>query len=115
LRLSIQHQLLGISLTDNWGTLTPAIFLNRLSRHVQGMGLDAGLGGGGLYLIWRMADYLQVRVFPHRHTQVCAFLDLKSPFDPESDKSFQFLYHTELHEIANHEPSHIANSAATVG
>lgn len=115
LRLSIQHHLLGISLTDNWGTLTPAIFLNRLSRHVLGLGLDAGMGGGGLYLIWRMADYLQLRVFPHRHTQVCAFLDLKSPFDPESDKSFQFLYHTELHEIVNHEPSHTANSAATVG
>ncbi|MEC4747094.1 SpoIIE family protein phosphatase [Methylomicrobium sp. Wu6] len=116
LRLSIQDGLLGISFTDNWGTLTPAIFLNRLSRHMQGRGLDAGMGGGGLYLIWRMADYLQLRVFPHRHTQVCAFLDLKSPFDPESDKSFQFLYHTELHEIVKHdEPSHTANSAATVG
>jgi serine phosphatase RsbU (regulator of sigma subunit) len=115
LRLSIQPPLLGISLTDNWGSLTPAIFLNRLSRHVQGMGLDAGMGGGGLYLIWRMADYLQLRVFPHRHTQVCAFLDLAFPFDPESDKSFQFLYHTELHEIANHEPSLTANPAASVG
>lgn len=115
LRLSVQDDLLGISLTDSWGTLTPAVFLNRLSRHVRGLGLDSGMGGGGLYLIWRMADYLQLRVLPHRQTQVCAFLDLKHPFDPESDKGFQFLYHTEYHEAVNHEPVHTANSAASFG
>lgn len=103
LDISVQDGLLGISLTDNWGTLTPNVFLNRLSRHVQGIGLDSGVGGGGLYLIWRMADYLQVRVFPHRQTQVCAFLDLKNEFDPEADKGFQFLYHSEVYEAVNNE------------
>ncbi|MGR8933451.1 MAG: PP2C family protein-serine/threonine phosphatase [Gammaproteobacteria bacterium] len=115
LRLAVQDDLLGIALTDNWGTLTPAVFLNRLSRHVRGLGLDSGMGGGGLYLIWRMADYLQLRVFPHRQTQVCAILDLKTPFDPEADKGFQFLYHTEFHEAVNHEPVYAANPAASFG
>lgn len=101
LDVSIQNGLLGISLTDNWGTLTPNVFLNRLSRHARGLGLDAGVGGGGLYLIWRMSDYLQLRVFPHQQTQVCAFMDLNNPFDPEADKGFQFLYHTELYEAVN--------------
>jgi len=103
LDVSLQGNLLGISLTDSWGTLTPQVFLNRLTRHIEGLGLDAGIGGGGLYLIWRMSDYLQVRVLPNRQTQVCVFLDLYNPFDPEADKGFQFLYHTELFEAINHE------------
>ena len=103
LNLSIQNGLLGVALTDNWGTLTPNIFLNRLSRHVRGIGLDAGVGGGGLYLIWRMSDYLQLRVFPNQQTQVTAFVDFKHPFDPEEDKSFQFLYHSELHEAVDND------------
>ncbi len=101
LDLSIQNGLLGISLTDSWGTLTPNVFLRRLARHVQGYGLDSGVGGGGLYLIWRLSDYLQLRVIPNRQTQVCAFLDLANTFDPEADKGFQFLYHTELIEAIN--------------
>ena len=101
LTLSYQEGLLGVSLIDNWGTLTPTVFLNRLARNVQGMGLDAGIGGGGLYLIWRMSDYLQLRVLPHKQTQVTAFLDLNNPFDPEIENGFQFLYHTEIHETAN--------------
>ncbi|MDP2903794.1 MAG: SpoIIE family protein phosphatase [Methylovulum sp.] len=103
LDVSIQNGLLGISLTDNWGTLTPNVFLNRLSRHVQGLGLDSGVGGGGLYLIWRMSDYLQLRVFPNQQTQVCAFMDFKTHFDPEADKGFQFLYHSELYEAINND------------
>lgn len=103
LDLSIQHGLLGISLTDSWGTLTPNVFLNRLSHHVLGLGLDSGVGGGGLYLIWRMSDYLQLRVFPNQQTQVCVFLDLKTPFNDELDKGFQFLYHTEVQEVVVHE------------
>ena len=101
LTLSYQEGLLGISLIDNWGTLTPTVFLNRLARNVQGIGLDAGIGGGGLYLIWRLSDYLQLRVLPHKQTQVTAFLDLNNSFDPEIENGFQFLYHTEVHETAN--------------
>ncbi|MDO9103910.1 MAG: SpoIIE family protein phosphatase [Methylovulum sp.] len=103
LDVSIQNGLLGISLIDNWGTLTPNVFLNRLSRHIRGLGLDSGVGGGGLYLIWRMSDYLQLRVFPNQQTQVCAFMDLNNHFDPEADKGFQFLYHSELYEAVNHD------------
>ncbi|MDD1611244.1 MAG: SpoIIE family protein phosphatase [Methylococcaceae bacterium] len=101
LSLSIQDSLLGISLTDSWGTLTPTVFLNRLARHIQGVGLDAGVGGGGLYLTWRMSDYLQLRVIPYKQTQVSAFLDLNNPFDEVAENGFQFLYHNEVHENIN--------------
>jgi serine phosphatase RsbU (regulator of sigma subunit) len=101
LAVSVQDHLLGISLTDNWGTLTPSVFLNRLARHVQGSGLEAGVGGGGFYLTWRMADYLQLRVHPYKQTQVSVFLDLNNPLDEEAENGFQFLYHNELHETVN--------------
>jgi serine phosphatase RsbU (regulator of sigma subunit) len=101
LAISVQDQLLGISLIDNWGTLTPTVFLNRLTRHIQGAGLESGVGGGGFYLTWRMADYLQLRVHPYKQTQVCVFLDLNNPLDEEAENGFQFLYHNELHETVN--------------
>ncbi|MFZ2726673.1 MAG: SpoIIE family protein phosphatase [Methylococcaceae bacterium] len=101
LTLSYQDGLLGVSLIDNWGTLTPTVFLNRLARNVQGIGIDSGVGGGGLYLIWRLSDYLQLRVQPYKQTQVCAFLDLNNPYDAEIENGFQFLYHNEVHETVN--------------
>lgn len=103
LRLVVSRRgdLLGLAITDNWGTLTPQVFLNRLSHHAQGLGLDAGIGGGGLYLIWRMADYLQIRVIPNQQTQVTLFLDLSHHGDELGDKGFQFLYHSELQEMVN--------------
>lgn len=102
LTISLQQGVLGLALTDSWGTLTPRIFLDRLSHHAQGLGMEAGVGGGGLYLMWRMADYLQIRVIPNQQTQVSLFLDLHQQHDAEIDKGFQFLYHTEYQEIVGH-------------
>lgn len=113
LTISIQDELLGIAITDSWGTLTPSVFLERLSLHIQGMGLNSGIGGGGLYLTWRFSDYLQLRVFPRKQTQVSVFLDLSNSFEPETDKSFQFLYHAEVHETVNRESFYAANSATS--
>lgn len=111
LALAVADGLLALSVTDTWGSLTPAIFLDRLTRNVLGEGLEAGKGGGGLYLIWRMADYLQIRVHPNRQTQITAVFDLQNPFYPEGDKGFQFLYHSEVHETVGHDkriPDHQA-------
>ncbi|GAB6141043.1 hypothetical protein JCM14076_17720 [Methylosoma difficile] len=111
LTIAIQDGIMGVSLTDSWGTLTPSVFLERLSRHIQGQGLKSGIGGGGLYLIWRMSDYLQLRVFPRKQTQVCVFIDLNTLFEPETDKSFQFLYHTEVQETVTGDTFYVTNSA----
>ncbi|MEW6611756.1 MAG: SpoIIE family protein phosphatase [Pseudomonadota bacterium] len=102
LELALGGQCLGIAVSDDWGTLTPATFLNRLVRHLAGQGLEAGVGGAGLYLIWRLADYLQIRVHPQRRTQITALLDLASPLDAEADTGFQFLYHSEVNEVPSH-------------
>jgi serine phosphatase RsbU (regulator of sigma subunit) len=103
LNIAIQDGLLGVHLLDSWGTLTPAVFLNRIVHHTEGDGLIAGVGGAGLFLIWRLGDYLQFRVHPNHQTQATVLMDLQSPPDMESDKGFQFIYHSEIHENLEHE------------
>ncbi|MDD5036405.1 MAG: SpoIIE family protein phosphatase [Methylococcaceae bacterium] len=112
LKVAFQDGLLGLHLQDSWGTLTPAVFLNRLMRHAEGRGLVAGVGGAGLYLIWRLGDYLQFRVHPHHQTQATVLLDLQAPENPDKDKGFQFIYHSEIHENLENEQFHAANYAS---
>jgi serine phosphatase RsbU (regulator of sigma subunit) len=105
LHLAVGNGVLGISVIDAWGTLTPAVFLHRLARHVEGDGLISGRGGAGFYLLWRLSDYLQLRVFPHRETQVAVLFDLHRPMNTDADTGFQFLFHSEVHEATRHDPS----------
>ncbi len=101
MRLMQNKDVLGISITDHWGTLTPATFLNRLYQNIvkpEG-GMEAGVGGTGMYLMWRISDYLQVRVLPNSKTQVTLLWSLKDEPSFDSDSGFQFLYHSELNEV----------------
>jgi sigma-B regulation protein RsbU (phosphoserine phosphatase) len=100
--LVVGPETIGLSVTDNWGTLTPAIFLNHLT-HTLHRGVEAGVGGAGLYLMWRMSDYLQVRVTPHRRTQITTLWDLSRPLQVGLKTGFQFLYHSEHDEVVSHD------------
>lgn len=115
LYLALKDNLLGIAVVDSWGTLTPAVFLDRLARHIEGDGLIAGLGGAGFYLLWRLSSYLQLRVFPHRQTQITVLFDLARHVDGESDQGFQFLYHSEVHETTSHVASNSTYPAGNFG
>lgn len=90
---------LSLSMTDHWGSFTPTTFLNRLylNSSEQG-GMEAGVGGTGMYLMWRVSDYLQIRVLPGVKTQVTLLWSTSHEPD-ESDSGFQFLYHTEINEV----------------
>jgi sigma-B regulation protein RsbU (phosphoserine phosphatase) len=100
--LAVGPETIGLSVTDNWGTLTPAIFLDHLT-HTLEKGVEAGIGGAGLYLMWRMSDYLQVRVTPHRRTQITTLWDLNRPLQIGLRTGFQFLYHSEYDEVVSHD------------
>jgi serine phosphatase RsbU (regulator of sigma subunit) len=115
LRIALRDGILGLAVVDSWGTLTPATFLDRLASHQEGEGLIPGWGGAGFYLIWRLADYLQIRVYPHHQTQLTLLFDLNRPLDPEKDKGFQFLFHTEVHEATRHVSSYPAYPAGNPG
>lgn len=108
LHIAVGNGVLGLSVIDTWGTLTPAVFLQRLSRHIEGNGLIPGRGGAGFYLLWRLSDYLQLRVLPNRQTQVTVLFDFNRPLNPNIDKGFQFLFHSEMHEATSYVSSHLA-------
>jgi phosphoserine phosphatase RsbU/P len=94
----LNGDVLGLMVTDNWGTLAPATFLRSLERAMQ-QGIVAGVGGGGLYMMWCLSDYLQIRVHPHKRTQITLLWDLSKPFEVNADTGFQFLYHSEHEEV----------------
>lgn len=86
----INDKVLGISVTDPWGRFTPDILLCGFERYCTGGEIEAGVGGGGLYLLWRFCDYLHVHVNPDRNTVFTVFYSVQDHIDPEADKSFQF-------------------------
>lgn len=96
--IALTQDFLGLMITDNWGTLTPGIFLKNIARSME-EGVEAGIGGVGLYMMWRLADYLQIRVHPQKRTQVTTLWDLHGTVDMNVDSGVQFLYHSE-HEAA---------------
>lgn len=86
---------LGLMITDNWGTLTPAVFLRRIANAMDG-GVEAGVGGAGLYMMWRLSDYFQIRVYPQQRTQVTTLWDLNREINMLTSSGFQFLHHSEV-------------------
>lgn len=96
--MALDGEVLGLMVTDNWGTLAPAIFLQSLERAMLN-GIVAGVGGGGLYMMWCLSDYLQIRVHPHKRTQITLLWDLSKPFEMNTETGFQFLYHNEQEEV----------------
>jgi len=98
--IALSDGLLGLMITDNWGTLTPAVFLRNIT-HAMEKGVEPGVGGVGLYMMWRLSDYLQIRVFPQKRTQVTTLWDLNSTIDMNTDSGVQFIYHNEYEAIAS--------------
>jgi sigma-B regulation protein RsbU (phosphoserine phosphatase) len=92
--IAVSEDILGLMITDNWGTLTPGVFLKNLA-HAMSEGVEAGIGGVGLYMMWRMSDYLQIRVHPQKRTQVTTLWDLHGSVDMGVESGLQFLYHSE--------------------
>jgi hypothetical protein len=52
--------------------------------------------------MWRMSDYLQIRVLPSQRTQITTLWDLNRPLNIGLRTGFQFLYHNELNEVVTH-------------
>ena len=92
--IAVTKDILGLMITDNWGTLMPSVFLKNIS-HAMEEGVEAGVGGAGLYMMWRLSDYLQIRVHPQQRTQVTTLWDINGVIDMNIDSGIQFLYHSE--------------------
>lgn len=92
---------LGLMITDNWGTLTPVVFLRNIARAMEG-GVESGVGGAGLYMMWRLSDYFQIRVYPQKRTQVTTLWDLDRQVNMDTSSGFQFIHHTEIDALTPH-------------
>jgi hypothetical protein len=92
--IAVGPDILGLMITDNWGTLMPGVFLRSIAQAME-EGVEAGVGGVGIYMMWRMSDYLQIRIHPQKRTQVTTLWDLNGTVDMSVDSGFQFLYHSE--------------------
>jgi anti-sigma regulatory factor (Ser/Thr protein kinase) len=92
--IAITPDFLGLMITDNWGTLTPGVFLKNIA-HAMEEGVEPGVGGVGLYMMWRLSDYLQIRVRPQQRTQVTTLWDINGAVDMNVDSGVQFIYHSE--------------------
>jgi hypothetical protein len=92
--IAVTKDILGLMITDNWGTLMPSVFLKNIS-HAMEEGVEAGVGGAGLYMMWRLSDYLQIRVHPQQRTQVTTLWDINGVIDMNVDSGIQFLYHSD--------------------
>lgn len=92
--IAVTKDMLGLMITDNWGTLMPSVFLKNISRAMD-EGVEAGIGGAGLYMMWRLSDYLQIRVHPQHRTQVTTLWDINGVIDMNVDSGVQFIYHSE--------------------
>lgn len=92
--IAVTPDMLGLMITDNWGTLMPSVFLKNISRAME-EGVEAGIGGAGLYMMWRLSDYLQIRVHPQQRTQVTTLWNINGIIDMNVDSGIQFLYHSE--------------------
>ena len=79
----------ALSITDDWGTLSSERFLQHLARASQ-EGVTAGVGGAGLYMMWELSHYLQVRVHPHRMTRVTTLWDMEAWTPVSEDSGFQY-------------------------
>lgn len=92
--IALKDNKLGLMVTDSWGTLSPAVFLKSVANAMEG-GVEAGVGGAGLYMMWRMSDYFQIRVYPQKRTQVSTIWDLTQQINMDTGTGFQFLYHSD--------------------
>ncbi|MEY4195406.1 MAG: hypothetical protein RLZZ226_1774 [Pseudomonadota bacterium] len=98
----INDKVLGISVSDPWGRFTPEILLRGFEHYCRGGEIEAGVGGGGLYLLWRFCDYLHVHVNPGRNTIFTVFYSVQEHIDPEAEKSFQFTLARNVLEKVTH-------------
>lgn len=88
-QVGYDQRLFAIAISDTWGTFAPHKLLAYFERHRYGGGIVAGEGGGGLYLLWRFADYLHIHVCPGERTTFFVFFGTEGVIDPDQDKSFQ--------------------------
>ena len=99
INIAVSEDRLGLMITDNWGTLPSSVFLQKMANAMD-EGVEAGVGGAGLYMMWRLSHYFQIRVHPQHRTQVTTLWDLTETVDMDINSGFQFIHHSQYESLA---------------
>ncbi|WP_022949095.1 SpoIIE family protein phosphatase [Methylohalobius crimeensis] len=84
-----KDNMLALMTTDSWGTINAERFLHHMSLASQ-QGVTPGVGGAGLFMMWKFSHYLQLRVMPFRWTRVVALWDMEAQAPVSGDCGFQY-------------------------
>ncbi|HEY5522667.1 MAG TPA: ATP-binding protein [Desulfuromonadaceae bacterium] len=88
-RFAFDGETLAMEIADGWGTLSPEMVVDFLSRNQEGMPMEEGEAGGrGLFIIWRFLDHLHVDIRPGQKTILGGHLKAASTLDFESPSGF---------------------------
>lgn len=94
IRFGSSTTLAALEVMDQHGSLRPDTLMERLQKNLYGVGVEEGVGGGGLFVIWSMADYLHVHIEAGHRTTVTAWFGQQGQWDWQEDMNLP----TELGE-----------------
>ncbi|RCS59506.1 SpoIIE family protein phosphatase [Parvibium lacunae] len=97
LALGCEPHLIAIQISDDGGNFDGDKLLERLQRNLYGVGVQShasenGMGGAGLYMVWRLADYLHIHIAPGKRTSITVFFHANGIADDVHEKSVQITY-----------------------
>lgn len=98
-----QNGLWAVQVVDKWGTLRPEELFYFIAR-AHKRGVLPGEGRLGLYTIWQMADYFQIRIYPGCKTVT---LTLWCEDSEETVAGIQCFVHPKITEIEEQEISDV--------
>lgn len=84
-----RDNMLALMTTDYWGTINAERFLHHMSLASR-QGVTPGVGGAGLFMMWRFSHYFQLRVMPFRWTRVVALWDMEAQVPVSGGGGFQY-------------------------
>ena len=92
-RYGFDGETLAMAVADGWGSLSPDIVLEHLSRKQDNAEVFEDSGGRGLFIIWRFLDHFHVTISPGRQTVVGGHVGVTSLLDPEVPRGFHISTH----------------------
>lgn len=87
-RFGFDGETLAMEVADGWGSLDPDDLMEHLASNQETGEFHDGMGGRGLFIIWRFMDQFHVSITPGRQTIVGGQLKLSTDPDPFAPKGF---------------------------
>ncbi len=87
-RFGFDGETLVLEVTDGWGSLSREIVLENLARNQEIHGEYGGVGGRGLFIIWRFLDTMHIHIEPGRRTVIGGHINLSTAGEFPEAKGF---------------------------